>query len=164
MWYRDNDEIEECEVSHQEKRDTDYIALAKFWAERKSKDPSTQTGAVIVRPDGSIASMGYNGFPMGMDDDPELYLDRELKYKRIVHCEMNAALFTRESLKGYTLYTWPFLSCDRCAVHMIQAGIVRAVAPKLPEHLEERWGPALKLTKEWFEEAEVMVAEIEFHE
>lgn len=36
----------------------------------KSKDPSTKCGAMIVRPDKSICSMGFNGFPKGMSDDP----------------------------------------------------------------------------------------------
>jgi deoxycytidylate deaminase len=39
-------------------------------AEGWSKDPSTKVGAVIVRPDLTVASIGYNGFPRGMSDDP----------------------------------------------------------------------------------------------
>lgn len=139
---------------------TDYLALAQFWAERKSKDPSTKTGAVIVRPDNTIVSMGYNGFPMGMSDDEQLYADRQKKYELIVHCEMNAILFSTECLSGTTLYTWPFLSCPRCAVHVIQAGITRVVAPKCPEDKLERWGEALERTKALFAEAKVEVIEV----
>jgi len=32
-----------------------------------SKDPSTKVGAVIIRPDRTIASVGYNGFPRGVE-------------------------------------------------------------------------------------------------
>jgi dCMP deaminase len=138
----------------------DYLALAEFWAKRKSKDPSTQTGAVIVRSDKSIISMGYNGFPRGMSDDPKEYADRDIKYEKIVHCEMNAILTANEPLFGTTLYTWPFLSCPRCAVHVIQAGITRVVAPKCPDDKLERWGDALERSKKYFKEAGVEVIEL----
>lgn len=73
-----------------------------------SKDPSTKVGAVIVRPDKTIASMGFNGFPKKLKDDAR-YNDREVKYSLIVHGEINAILFAKESLTGYTLYTYPFM-------------------------------------------------------
>jgi dCMP deaminase len=31
---------------------------------KASKDPSTKVGAVIVRPDRTVASLGYNGLPI----------------------------------------------------------------------------------------------------
>lgn len=126
-----------------------------------SKDPSTQTGAVIVRPDKTICAVGYNGFPANIKDDGRLN-DREQKYELIVHCEMNAVLNTRESVAGYTLYTVPFLSCTRCAVHMIAAGITRVVGPTVPDILQERWGAIIEKTKEVFREAGVEVKEIEY--
>lgn len=142
------------------KWDRRFLEMAKLVASW-SKDPSTQTGAVIVRPDRTIASVGYNGFPRGCNDSSLLYADREKKYSRIVHCEMNAILSAREPLHGYTLYTTPFCSCDRCAVHVIQAGITRCVAPVLPLHLHERWLESVKVTKEIFSEANVKLVEIE---
>jgi dCMP deaminase len=127
-----------------------------------SKDPSTQTGAVIVRPDRTVASIGYNGFPRGCDDDPALYADRPTKYARIVHCEMNAILSAREPLRGYTLYTYPFMSCDRCAAHVIQAGITRCVAPIATADQLERWGDAFKKSTALFGEAGVTVEFIDY--
>lgn len=129
-----------------------------------SKDPSTQTGAAIVRSDKSVVSLGFNGFPKNMKDDPELYANREVKYSRIVHCEMNALIHTRESLEGYTLYTWPFASCDRCAVHMIQAGIKQFVFPSLPENLIARWKESVDKTKKYIEEAGCTWVEIDINE
>ncbi len=125
-----------------------------------SKDPSTKCGAVIVRPDKTIAAKGYNGFAKGMDDTPELYADREEKYSRIVHCEMNALISARERVDGYTLYTFPFLTCDRCAVHMIQAGITRVVAPRATEAQLERWGPAFEKTRRFYREAKIACHEV----
>lgn len=119
-------------------RDTYFLEMAKHVASR-SKDPSTQTGAVIVDPRGRVVSTGYNGFPQKMPDHAELYANREEKYSRIVHCEMNALIFADRELTECTLYTWPFLTCDRCCVHMLQAGIVRFVAPKCPDEQASRW-------------------------
>lgn len=126
-----------------------------------SKDPSTQTGAVIVSPDKTDIVLGYNGFARNMSDDPALYADREKKYSRVIHCEMNAALNAKRSLVGYTLYTWPFLSCDRCAVHMAQVGIVRVVAPLPTADQLTRWGPAFEKTRSYFAEAGIEVLEFD---
>jgi dCMP deaminase len=35
---------------------------------KRSADPSSQVGCVLVRPDNRIVSLGYNGFPKGSDD------------------------------------------------------------------------------------------------
>lgn len=129
-----------------------------------SKDPSTKTGAVIVRPDKTVAALGYNGFPAKLNDSEELYADREVKYERIIHCEMNAVLNARERVEGYTLYTFPFLSCPRCAVHMITAGITKVVAPACPKDKLDRWGEALERTKDIFLEAGVEVVEVEYED
>ena len=135
---------------------------ARFLEEAKniaqwSKDPSTKTGALLVSPNRKVVIGGYNGFPHGMSDANELYENREEKYSRIVHCEMNALINAQRNVEGFTLYTWPFASCDRCAVHMIQAGITRVVAPPLPEDLVERWGANLKRSIGYFQEAGVEV-------
>lgn len=134
----------------QRKWDLRFLGLAKNIASW-SHDPSTKTGAVIVRPDRTVASVGFNGFPKGMRDDPELYADREVKYSRVVHCEMCALLFCRDPLPltGCTLYTTG-PSCDRCAVHMIQAGIRRFVYEEPTPEQAARWNVARTL--EYFRE------------
>ena len=146
----------------QEKWDLRFIELAKLvgsW----SKDPSTQTGAVIVRPDKTICSVGYNGFPRSMDDTQDLLSDREEKYSRIIHCEMNALLNAKESVKGYTLYQSDLLTCDRCAVHMIQAGIKRVVYVSF--HYEDirykRWDNEMAKARGYYKECGVEVKEFE---
>jgi dCMP deaminase len=131
--------------------DIRFLKLAKQIA-TASKDPSTQTGAIIVRPNRSICSTGFNGLPQCMPDLPEYYNNREEKYSRIVHCEVNAQLFAREPLNGYTLYTHPFASCDRCVVQMLQAGITRFVFPRCPDSLLERWGKILEKSKGYITE------------
>lgn len=124
-----------------------------------SKDPSTQTGAVIVSPDRTDVILGYNGFARQMKDDTALYADRPTKYSRVIHCEVNAVIFARRSVEGYTLYTAPFLSCDRCAVTMIQAGIKRVVAPMPTPDGASRWADMFAKSRSYFKEAGVSVIE-----
>lgn len=126
-----------------------------------SKDPSTQVGAVIVSPDRKKIYTGYNGFPGKMEDRPEWYSDRTEKYERVIHGEMNALILAGANVEGYTLYTWPFMSCHRCFVHMAQAGIVRFVSPKLTEEAAMRWGTALDRTRQYAREMQLSVEEID---
>lgn len=133
------------------KWDRRFLELAKhisLW----SKDPSTKCGAVIVRQDRTIASIGFNGFPMDMYDNIDNYNSREEKYGRIIHAEMNALIHAKESVRGCTLYTWPMQSCNRCMVHMIQAGIERFVAPRVSGETLERWKDSFKKTQEYANE------------
>lgn len=141
-------------IEHSVKWDQRYLKLAEEVASW-SKDPSTQVGAVIVRPDKTIASIGFNGFPRGVIDDSNRYNDRELKYKMIVHGEANAIVSAREPLHDCTIYTWPFPPCSNCAALIIQAGIARVVAPvPTPEQIV-RWGDSFRIAKAMFFEANV---------
>lgn len=107
------------------KWDNRFLDLAKListW----SKDPSTQVGAVIVDNDNRVVSVGYNGFPQKISDNDRLE-KREEKYNIIVHAEANALLFANKSVNGFTLYTYPFQPCSKCASLIIQSGIKRVV-------------------------------------
>jgi dCMP deaminase len=143
---------------HREKWDRRFIDLMKV-AEGWSKDPSTKVGAVIVRPDLTVASIGYNGFPRGMSDDDALYADRPTKYSRIVHGEMNAILNAHGSVQGCTLYV-PFPPCDRCAVHVVQAGIKRVVYIEPTDDIKSRWAEAFVQTAAIFADAGIEVTEL----
>lgn len=139
-----------------------FLGMAKYMC-CASKDPSTKCGAVIVRPDRTVASVGFNGFPKHSSDDPELYENRETKYARIVHAEMNAILHAREDLTGYTIYTHqiPLIgpSCDRCTAHIIQAGIIRVVSYTHPE-TPERWRESIAQAQAMYKDAGVEVVSL----
>lgn len=141
-----------------QKRFLDLAKQVSTW----SKDPSTQTGAVIVRPDLSVVSIGYNGFPRAMEDK-SIWLDnREEKYSRIIHCEMNALIQAKTDVTGCTLYTYPFLSCDRCFVHLVQAGIDVFIAPLCPPDKAERWEPAFKKVRGYAEDMGIIIHEVPY--
>jgi dCMP deaminase len=121
----------------------EYFLLLATTASLKSKDPSTQVGAAIARPDNTIVTLGYNGFPRGVADTPERLNDRPTKYSLVVHAEVNAILSARESLNGYTMYC-TLMPCDRCFVQMIQCGIKRVVFPQPTAEQYERWGDSFQ--------------------
>lgn len=139
--------------------DVRFLGLAKL-VSTWSKDPSTQCGAVIVRPDKTIASVGFNGFPKGCSDSDELYADRNLKYQRVVHAEVNACLHTRESLEGYTIYTYPACwgpSCANCSAVIIQSGIKRVVHYRDTSEFMDRWKDSCEIGLEMYREAGIEV-------
>lgn len=136
------------------KWDGRFISLAAVVA-GWSKDPSTQTGCVIVRPDHSIASLGYNGFARGVDDTPERLADRPTKYAMTVHAEVNAIIAAREWLHGCTVYVHPWPPCAPCAAAVIQAGIARVVSLEPTAEQGERWGDSWALARAMFAEAGV---------
>lgn len=141
-------------LANEAKWDRRFIDMAKHVAEW-SKDPSTKIGAVIVDDLRRIVSLGYNGFPRGLDDSPEIYADREKKYSRVVHAEMNAILNARSQTEGTTLYLSGLPPCDRCAVHVIQAGITRVVYEDKGEPIPDRWKDAMGGAAALFREANV---------
>lgn len=151
-------------IESQDRWDQDYLALARWWALRRSKDPSTKCGAVIVTPDNRPVSFGYNGLSRRVRDLPERYTDRAVKYKMIVHAEQNALTFAGRAADGCTLYTWPFMPCAACAAVVIQAGITRCVAPRIPEHLRERWEADMAFSLVMFREAGVKMDFVELQE
>ena len=132
-----------------------YLDLAKHistW----SKDPSRQIGAVVVGDSGQILSIGYNGFPRGINDDERLH-DRETKYSLVVHAEMNAiynATLNGISLRDSTLYVWGLPVCSDCARGVIQVGITRVVMNSIDGKIGH-WTDHWKKTKAMFDEANV---------
>ncbi len=128
-----------------------------------SKDNSTKVGCVIVSPEKAILSMGYNGFPRGVDDTPQYRQERPTKYEFVVHAEENALLNAGRNgtrLSGGILYvTMP--PCTRCAGSIIQSGIKEVI---YLEPAEEKkipgWRDNLKYSFEMFAEAGVKYKEM----
>lgn len=135
-----------------------YLAMAKT-VSKKSKDPGTKCGAVLVGQDNRVISVGYNGFPAGMHDDPVVLADREQKLNCTIHAEMNALLSAKQDVRGATLYTWPFMTCHRCAAHMIQAGVREVVYPAPPEG-KEHWRESFDLAKKYYLQVGVLMREV----
>ena len=92
-----------------------------------SKDPSTKVGSVIVDSKRRVLSLGYNGFPRGVEDSVERYKDRDTKLLLVCHAERNALDNSPGSVEGATLYATLF-PCNECCKSIIQRGIKRVVS------------------------------------
>ena len=102
----------------------EYFMGVAFLAAMRSKDPGTQVGACIVSTDNKILSIGYNGMPIGCNDD-DFPWNRESedpynnKYFYTTHSELNAILNYRGgSLEGAKIYVTLF-PCNECAKAII---------------------------------------------
>lgn len=135
------------------KWDRRFIDMARMVASW-SKDPSTKCGAVIVRGK-HIVSVGFNGFPAGCSDLESLYNDRETKYARVLHAEMNAILSAKQDLAGCSIYIAPMLPCARCTASIIQAGITTVVSLPISAENALRWKESIGLAEDMLCEANV---------
>jgi dCMP deaminase len=119
------------------KKRQDYISWDEYFmgvallSGKRSKDPNTQVGACIVNEKNKIVGAGYNGLPIGCDDD-EFPWSKEgeflkTKYPYVCHAELNAILNNiGMDLKGCKIYTALF-PCNECTKAIIQAGITEVI-------------------------------------
>lgn len=109
----------------------DYFMGVALLSARRSKDPNTQVGACIVNNKNKIVGAGYNGLPMGCDDDDFPWEKQgdflHTKYPYICHAELNAILnnigMDLDECKMYTI----LFPCNECAKAIIQSGITEVI-------------------------------------
>ena len=106
-----------------------FMGVASLSAQR-SKDPSTQVGACVASRKNKVLTMGYNGMPIGVDDD-KMSWEREgdpleTKYLYVCHAEFNAILNSPTSLEDGKMYVTLF-PCNECAKAIIQSGIKEVI-------------------------------------
>ena len=140
--------------NRQEKWDRRFLGMCEHIS-KWSKDPSTKVGAIIT--DGiKIVSLGFNGLPQQTKDYPQILDIRKIKYKHIIHAEVNAILTAQRSLEGFTIYTYPLTPCTRCASVIAQSGIKRVVSVKCED---ERWKEHLEESKHFMQLCNIEVVE-----
>lgn len=112
-------------IDKQSTLDARYLRMAKIWAEN-SYCRRRQVGAIIVK-DKMIISDGYNGTPVGFENDCEDENGNSKPY--VLHAEANAitkVAHSNNSSDGATLYVTAS-PCIECAKLIIQSGIKRVV-------------------------------------
>jgi dCMP deaminase len=118
-----------------------FFDIAHAIAQR-SKDPSTQCGAVVVSADYTILGMGFNGPPPQFVDELVPWEKRPEKYFYIEHAEENAIHYALSAhgsapLKGSSLFV-THEPCVNCVRKLIRSNIRRIFYPED--------APAYKLT------------------
>jgi dCMP deaminase len=128
----------------------EYFMCIAMLVSLRSKDPSSQVGAVLVR-ENKIIGTGYNGFPTGCDET-QFSWKREIdelgwlntKYPYVIHAEANALLNTVDDSKGCDLYV-TLHPCNECAKLLIQGGIRKVTFLEDKHHDAETFVAARKL-------------------
>lgn len=108
----------------------------------KSKDQSTQIGAVIVGRNKEIVSTGYNSFPRGIDDSVLARQERPEKYFWFEHAERNAiynAALIGASTEGCTMYLSCEIPCADCTRGIINSGIKEIVCKQERVTHQDKW-------------------------
>ncbi len=101
-----------------------FLTLAEQ-VSRRSPDPSTKHGCVLVDSDHRVISTGYNGPVSGLPNEM-VPLDRPAKYNWFIHAEDNAVAFARCDLRGATAYVTG-QPCAACFRRLLQVGVRRIV-------------------------------------
>lgn len=138
------------------KRWFELVDLVASWSKDKTK-----VGSVIIPENSDIPVIGWNGFPRNVKDLPERYEDRELKYKLIVHAEMNALLnssYNGINVKGGTIYV-SYFPCNECAKAIAQAGIKKVYYKNQDPDFMERWKESIEISKLIFNESQIVYVE-----
>ena len=118
--------------------DKTYLEMAQIWANNLSKAKRKKVGALLVK-DGQIISCGYNGTPVGFDNNCEIETENGLVTKpEVLHAETNCiakvAKSTYSSVDS-TLYV-TCSPCFDCSKLIIQSGIVRVVYSELYRNMD----------------------------
>lgn len=138
----------------------DYFMTMVYVVASKSKDNKTHLGAIIVGQKKEIVSVGYNGFPRGINDFAPERQERPEKYFWMEHAERNAiynATLIGASLENCKMYT-NGIPCMDCARAVIQSGIKEVIVDKKwNEDNSELWNEHSIRALKMFEEAGVKV-------
>lgn len=127
----------------------DVARLIASW----SKDRSRTCGAVIVDDRNVLVSIGWNGFPRGVNDDVDARHERPAKYRWTEHAERNAifnAAANGHSTRGCTIYL-PWYPCADCARAIIQSGIDKIVCTD-PDWNDHIWAADFAVVREMLAE------------
>lgn len=135
--------------------------------QKKSKDPSTKVGCIIVSPYNEIVSTGFNGFPRGVEDRqdkvPARY-QREIKLMYTEHAEKNAIFAAARRgipLEGCRVYV-EWNPCADCMRAIIQSGIKEVILNGRSEsfnnkELRSRWESQIQCAEIMAKESEVKI-------
>lgn len=127
----------------------------------KSKDESTQIGAIIVGQDNEILSTGYNSFPRGLNDEIKERQERPIKYFYFEHAERNAifnAARVGTPINNSMIYITSGLPCADCARAIINSGIKKVYCKSVcTTKNKSKWDESQRISLEMLNECGVEV-------
>lgn len=115
------------------------MELAKAAALR-SEDPYRKVGACILRYDNTVAAIGYNGAPPGVEIN---WSDRDERRRRVSHAESAALRYIKPHEAKLIAVT--LLPCSECIKNIAMYGIKEVYY----EEIYDRDNFAIELAKEF---------------
>lgn len=102
----------------------EYALALAFTASTRSEDPWFKVGACVLRSDNSVAGVGYNGAPPGIELD---WSDRDDRRKYVLHAELNALRYCtlNDTTDGTIATTHP--PCEECLKTIAAYGIKKII-------------------------------------
>lgn len=97
------------------------LSLAQV-ASTRSEDPYVKVGACALRHDNSVAGLGYNGPPSGIDID---WSDRDKRRKYVIHAERNCLKYCKPGECSIIAVT--LLPCASCMLDIASYGIKKVI-------------------------------------
>jgi len=90
-------------------------------AAKTSQDQFVKVGAAVLRSDGSVCGVGYNGYPPGFDLTKQESLDRDYRRDFMVHAEINALAYCKPGEPHLLAVTYP--PCKACLLEAARYGV-----------------------------------------
>lgn len=117
-----------------------YALMLANTAAVRSEDPYIKVGACALRHDKSVAALGYNGAPRGVQID---WANRDERRKRVVHAEINCLSYCKPG--EIEILATTLLPCSSCITTIASYGIKKVVYGEI----YARDDSALSLAKEF---------------
>lgn len=102
----------------------DYFLSMLDLVKQRSSDSQTQHAAILTE-NNRVISMGYNGFPVGINNLPDA---RPEKYKWMTHGEINAIVNCKMKPEGPITCYITGTPCNVCSKAMWNFGVRRIVS------------------------------------
>ena len=126
---------------------------------KKSTNPSTQNGAILVDDKGRVIVATPNTFPERIAENIERQQNKPTRKKYSVHAERNVIYkAARLGIKteGLTMVC-PWAACGDCAQAIIQAGIKKLVVHKQALERSDHWKEDIDFAFAMLREAKVEI-------
>lgn len=109
---------------------SEYALRLAETAAMRSEDPKRQVGACLLRTDNTVAALGYNGAPSGVELLPIVW-DGPAKNDYVIHAEVNALRYVAPG--EATLLASTYLPCVDCLKTAVAQGVRTIVYRQRPE-------------------------------
>ena len=120
----------------------DYFMGVAIWSAKRSKDPNTQVGSCIVNSENKIVGVGYNGMPIGCNDNEMPWTDStdklESKYSYVCHAEMNAVLNSNWNKMDNCVMYCTLFPCNECTKIILQCQKIKKIV-YLDDKYHDQW-------------------------